>query len=575
MANEEAKVHECDVLIIGGGLAGTYAAIKAKEFTDDIIIVDKAKIGKTGCSTFAAGVMLAPQPEDDLDVWTAEIAKKGNYLGDQEWTQVMLKEQIENIDDLQSWGVEFEKDSEGKLVRVVGRGHEDTRMLMFHGPQFMKVMKGQIAKRNINLVERVMITELLTSDGQHPTSGSVVGAIGFNIRDGQFQIFKAKSVIIANGGVYGNYWGARNCTGDGIAMGYRVGAELYGMEFAMPVDGWVFGRKYKCNQGLNMWVSNGAYLVNSKGERYMEKYEPVIKERARLAELILGLAKECAEGRGPVYMDMRHFSPEIWERFRRVIPYYMRIANIIEPWNQKVQYDFGAGAINAMTSGILNNLYCETNIPGLYVAGQASGFMPHGTYAVGGICLAMCTVGGRRAGRYAASYSKLSPEVEINESQLESLKNSSYAPMYVKDGIVPDEMFARIRQVAAVPYALFRNETKLNTLLSDLKEVTKLASQVSADDSHVLARANEVQNFLQCLSLIYAAALARKETRGSHSRADYPYRDDVNWLKRVVLRSEGDDRVGIRFEPIPIYRYRFKPAKLEKVVPLVPPVNIE
>ncbi len=575
MARREVRTYDCDVLVIGGGLAGTWAAIRAKELTGNVVLVDKAKISKSGTSTFAAGVMLAPQAGDDFDAWLKEIVEQGNYINDQDWVKVILNEQLKIISELQRWGVEFEKDKEGKLVRIVGRGHINTRILMFHGSQFMQTMREQVIKRKIQLVERVMITDLLTSDGRYPTEESVVGAVGFNVRSGEFQVFRAKSVIIASGGMYGFCWGAKNIVGDGLAMGYRAGSELQNMEFALAREAWIFDRKYKTGQGLNMWQGAGMHLVNRLGERFMEKYEPILKERARLAELFLGVAKEYIEGRGPVYMDMRHFSQETWDRFRRVTPRGMQLFDILEPWKRRLQFDFGAGGFSALVYGIKNNTFCETNLPGLYAAGEAGGFPGHGTYSVGGFNLASCCVSGHRAGEYAAMYSRIAGETEINQTQSDRLEEHTYEALSVKDGFSPDEIHANIKEVTAVPYAIFRNEKKLNKILGELGKVKELLPKLSARDYHVLVRTNEVKNYLLCIELIYKAALERRESRGPHSRSDYPYRDDINWLKYVVLRSEGDDKTNVRLEPIPIYRYPVKPEKLERVPPTVPPPEID
>ena len=574
MAARETETYDCDVLVIGGGLAGTWAAIGAKDYVDDVMLVDKAKVSKTGASTFAAGAMLAPQVGDDLDVWTKEILDRGNYVGDQDWIEVILHQQPKIIDELETWGVEFERDKQGRLARTVGRAHTSTQILMFHGPQFMHVMRKQVATSRIPLVERVMITDLLTSDGQCPSKGCIVGAVGFDVRSGAFQVFRAKSVVLAAGGVWGDSQCARNLTGDGIAMGYRSGAEICGMEFAHPSEGWVFDRKYKV-QGMNLWQGAGMYLVNAQGERFMEKYSPVLKERAQKAELHLAVAKECVEGRGPVYIDMRHFKPEVWDRFRRVLPNFMRLAEVLEPWKRRIQFDFGTGAINAAPAGIKNNIFSETNLPGLYVAGQVSGFPGHGTYSVGGFNLAACCVGGRRAGAHAARYSKTRASAEITTDQLERLEESVYKPLSLKNGITPAALNIKIKEVAGIAESLFRSEKGINTILNGLARIKAVLPTLAARDYHELMRANELKNYLACLELIYRAALERTESRGPHCRVDHPYRDDIDWLKRVILRSAGDGNVAMRLEPIPVYRYSGKPEKFERVSPAVPPPEVK
>jgi succinate dehydrogenase/fumarate reductase flavoprotein subunit len=353
-------------------------------------------------------------------------------------------------------------------------------------------------------------------------------------------------------------------------MAFRAGAELHGMEFIHPQSGWFFDRKYNA-QGLNMFMGSGAQVVNRLGERFMEKYDPVLKERARINELCLAFAKEGVEGRGPVYLDMTHFSPETWERIRRVVPIGMRIFDEsgLEPWKQKVRFDIGAGAVTSQVGGVKNNIFCETNLSGLYVAGQEGGYLAHGTFAVGGVNLAMCCVGGRRAGEYAARYSQRREQVANHPGQIEALSDLAFSPLAVKDGVTPDEVDFKIAEVIhSAPHSFFRHEKRIKTVLSRLGEIKALLPQLRAPDYHELVKANEMKNYWQCIELMNMAALERQESRGPLNREDFPYRDDINWLKRIILRrgEDGKDEVvNMRLEPIPIYRYPIRPEKFERI----------
>lgn len=578
MQNEEADIYNCDVLVIGGGLAGSWAAIKAKELVDNVVLVDKAKVARSGCSTFAAGVMLAPRPDDDLEVWMKELVERGEYLNDQEWVEIVLKEQPALIEMLDKWGVPFEKDENGRVARTIGRGHEYTRILMFHGPKFMRVMRQQLLHRKVRLVERVMVTDLLTSDSKHPTKGMINGAIGFHCRSGKLQVFNAKSVVLSAGGVWGK---ARaftgNLTGDGLAMSFRSGAEMHGMEYTHTQSGWFFERRFNA-QGLNMFQSNGARFVNGLGEAFMEKYDPKLKERARVDELCLIFAKEGVEGRGPIYMDMTHFSKETWEKIRRVVPTGMRVFDEsgIDPRKQKMRFDIGAGAVSNRAGGIKHNIYCETNLPGLYTAGQEGGYPPHGNFAVGGLNLATCCVGGRRAGEYAALFSRHRGQPDVALDQVEELREAAFSPLYVKEGITANEINVKIAElIHLAPVSFFRHENRIRATLKRLEEIRGMLTRLSASDCHELVKANEMKNYLQCIELMNMSALERKESRGSLNREDYPYRDDINWLKRIVLRLQENGGIDTRLEPIPIYRYPIRPEKLEKIPARIPAPKID
>jgi succinate dehydrogenase/fumarate reductase flavoprotein subunit len=338
------------------------------------------------------------------------------------------------------------------------------------------------------------------------------------------------------------------------------------MEFAYGCGSWMFDRKYFA-QGMNMFQGYGALLVNKLGERYMERYNPSLKERAGMAELVLAQSKESYEGRGPLYIDMTHLSQETWNRFRRVLPQPMRIFDEsgIEPWKQKVVFEMPSTGFFALSSGILNNIFGETTLPGLYVAGQAGGFMAHGAYSVGDVNLALCCVGGRRAGEYASRYALLNKETGIDQNQIGALKKQVYAPLSIKDGVTPDEIDAKIQDLThPALYAHFKSKKRINEVLAGINKIKKLLPKLGVPDYHELVKAHEMKNYLLCCELIYRAALERKESRGGLVREDYPYRDDINWLKRVILSCNEEDRVHVKLQPIPIYRYKVKPDKLER-----------
>jgi succinate dehydrogenase / fumarate reductase flavoprotein subunit len=581
MNNVEVDHHRCDVLVIGGGLAGTWAAIRARDFVDDVIVVEKAKVARSGQSTFAAGVMLAPRHDDDLDAWQREIVESGEYLNDQDWVSAMLHEQPDRIEELAAWGVPFERDADGAITRVVGRGHKTTRLLMFHGPEFMRVMREQALARDVRLVERVQIIDLLTDDGCLPTRGRVCGAIGINTRTGRLQVFQARAVVIATGGVQGKgRFFAGNLTGDGIGMAYRAGAELHGMEFAIAVGGWMFERKYFI-QGMNMFQNKGALMINRHGQRYMEKYDPELIERANYQKLVLGISKEGYEGNGPLYMDMTHLQPADWEQFRRVLPQAMRIFDEsgVEPWKQKVVFELPSSGFNSLVSGILNNTECETNVPGLFVSGQDGGFLGHGTYSVGGVNLALACVSGRRGGEFSGRYAACLPDAAPDAGQLRDLETNIYAPMKVKDGVAADSIDHRVQDLThAAPYAHFKDETRIRHVLAGLDEIALSLPNLAAPDAHELVKVHEMRNFLLGCRLVYRAALERRESRGRHVRTDYPYRDDVNWLTRVVLRRDGDaaeSEPEVSLRALPIYRWPVRPEPLGRQPSLIPMPQIK
>lgn len=224
------------------------------------------------------------------------------YLNDQEWVRNLLLEQPLRIEQLAAGGgAPFERDSDGKLRRTPGRGHKKTRLIMCNGHRLMDVMKQKVLDSGVELIPRVMMVDLLTSDGRYPTKGKVIGAVGFHARDGDFVVCRAKAVV-GTTGVMGSKLRIlyiNNLTGDGPAMGYRAGTELPGMEFCTVSKITRYEGKYY-GGGASLHQGFGAKFINSLGEEFIGKYDPDLKSRSRISYLTQSFAKEHFEGRGPV-----------------------------------------------------------------------------------------------------------------------------------------------------------------------------------------------------------------------------------------------------------------------------------
>lgn len=562
------EIKGVDVLVVGGGLAGCWAAIRAKDLAKKVILVDKSAVARSGASTFAAGVMLGPMPGDNLKTWMKEIVERGEYMADQRWVEILLEDQCQRLKDLDEWGVPFERDAEGRPARILGRAHENTRIVMFHGKSLMEWMKKQVQAKGVEIHERVMVIDFLTSDGKSPTQGSVAGAVGLDTRTGEYVIFESGAVVISAGAISSKTGGGftDNLTGDGVVMAFRAGAELMDMEFCFGGNITCWERKYGA-AGINMIQGHGAWFLNNKGERFMERYDPILKERSRLSTICQAFVKEALEGRGPIFIDMTQFSQETIEKFKRVIPLTMRIFDEagIDPRKKKVECTprIGVGSQSG-DGGIAINTDCETNIPGLYAAGVSARNLPQGTYAVGGVNLAFCNVSGYRAGENAAKYAAGIKEKGINPKQVEVLQETINFPLRQQKGLEPDELFAKIHEVVLPTHvSLFKSEEKIKQVLQRIEKIKKEdLPNVKASDPHELIKANEVRNFITCAELIYTAALQRKESRSWHYREEYPYRDDAHWLKRFIMKRKAD---GLEIYSVPIDASPFRPEKMEKI----------
>jgi succinate dehydrogenase/fumarate reductase flavoprotein subunit len=314
---EDVKTMEdIDVLVIGGGIAATYAAIKAKGKAKKVVQVDKGHTGKSGCSVTGAGILHVLLPQEDESTLAdrlRRLSRAQGYLVQQDMIQDHLEQSWGIVQDMEEWGVEFERAAKGGIEPHPGRGAHP--VILFHGPQLMHTLMKTGLKLGVQQINRVMITDLLTNGGK------VVGAVGFDIRTGEFVVFKSKATVLATGSTWyrGLLPGHRDTTGDGYAVAYRAGATLRGGEnndmisHAMPA-------RFDIGPGLTMYQALGGRWYNAKGERIMERYNPALKEQAGLRNIMYAFVLEVRRGNGPITIDMTHFTEEQVQRMRRVIP---------------------------------------------------------------------------------------------------------------------------------------------------------------------------------------------------------------------------------------------------------------
>ncbi|MBM2832204.1 MAG: fumarate reductase/succinate dehydrogenase flavoprotein, partial [Dehalococcoidia bacterium] len=287
---DDVVMRGIDVLVIGGGLSGTFAAIKAREAgAATVVQVDKASVGRSGCSAFGAGVIRTFFPhEDDRDKAVYESVLRSHFLCDQERLDQHLDDVYSRIKEMDGFGVEFEKTPDGKFDRILARGIY--RRVMFRGGyRMMETMRRAAIEKGVKVVDRVMITDLLTD------AGRAGGAIGFDTGSGQVREFHARSVVLATGRGFmkGRRPGHRNVTGDGLAAAYRAGVTLAGMDSSVPNTG---PAHYDIGPGNNMYLGAGGILVNSDGRRFVEIFDPALKERSELGILNVACAMEARLG---------------------------------------------------------------------------------------------------------------------------------------------------------------------------------------------------------------------------------------------------------------------------------------
>jgi len=539
------KLIETDVVIIGGGLAGCLAAIQARQLNVDVTLVDKNFVSRTGDSHITGGMIEIFNPEwgHDFDEWMNYTFEAGEYLIDRDWVEINRRDSYARFRDLVSWGVEFAKDAEGKIMELSYGTGVPIRTLLLHSRTLMPALRGKALEKGVKILDRIFITDLLKQDGR------ICGAVGFHSREGNFYTFKAKAVVNAAGRCHYKTPTAACAygTGDSYAMGYRAGAELTSMEFC--------GRRAPTAAICDAMVPPASALlrlrggvVNAKGEQFYERYSPKYKASVP-SHWLMCWAFEVHAGRGPIYYNYDVLTPEdkkLWkEKYLGKIQGYciphqfeqsgIEMTGKVEA---KATQLGGAGGLRLINTG------CETSLPGLYAAGDSGA---NNRYCAGlpttGTALQNAAVAGHRAGQAAAEYALETKKPVIDEKEVARLKEITFMPLRRVGGFSPDCVLERL-QYTIIPYDILfiRHGKRLQAALTMVEFFRDhFVPKLWAKDIHDLVKANEIRNMILTAEMMLRSSLFRTESRGEFYREDYPRRDDKNWLAWTVLKEENGE----------------------------------
>ena len=559
----DADMMSTDVLIIGGGFAGCWAALRAADLGASVTLVDKAYVSRSGASTMSGGITTCPLDSDDLDVWAEEFITRGSYMCDQRWTYQLLEGQRARVKDYERWGVPISRAEDGSIRRFASRGMINVRGMQYQPKAAMRELRRQITARGVRIIDRVCITELLTADGQWPSREGVIGAVGFNVYSGQFTVIRAKRTIVATGmiAMKGTHR-VDNDTGDGVAMAFRAGARLVDMEFTF---GGTFNVLLKTFDfpSYNVAVAHGARLINAHGERFMERHDPVRLERGELSNVVAAFAKEIVEGRGPVFVDLRYVDDSYWTDLAKMhrggsilMSDHVPDARVnplpIEPtW----------GMWASGRSGVKIDLGARSSLPGLLAAGSCAKNDATGTHASAGSPTAFAKVSGWHAGDTAALEARESQHVPPSQAALAQLRQKMFAPLERADsGFSSDRLHDDLAWLErSVVNSMILNEDRLNEFIRSSNAVAEAAQVSPAKDLHDLVKLHEAANVALTSGLVYRAALDRQESREQFYREDFPESDPA-WfcLHGITLTASGMrfdkeefPKEGVRFQPPP------------------------
>lgn len=547
------KRYSSDVLVIGGGLAGCWASIRGRQLGASVTLVEKGKVGFSGCSTFAAGDILWWTPNDDLNTWLNNYARWGGYLLDPEWFVRLCYDIYERVLEMSKWGAPFERDSKGNLVRKPGRGHNAA--VVFPGFELMKFLRKKLEEYGVQILDRVMITDLIVEDGE------IHGAVGFHIRNGEFYLVDAKAIVIATGGCSwkGNYFGQDMVCGEGYALAYKNGARLMNMEYSNCYNSTY---RYFDIYGLSRFQRLGGKFINALGESFMSKYDPELKDGAFLHTVAFAMTKEVIEGRGPIYFDLTEMKEEDQRLSRKLLPMLFEMFDKagVDPFKERLEWIPGfQGSIGTGSGIMLLDEFCSTNLRGLYASGDAAceGLVIGGINGPGAINLSWAIVTGYRSGEGATRLAKLKEYKKPSEALISDLQRRTFK-FLINDGkMTAQDVYYQLQDaVIGWDKSIIRHKDRLTESINRIKIIEeRLIPQMRATDFHELMRCHEVEATLITTEMVLKSALLRTESRAAHYREDYPEMDNANWLKWIVVEK---DEKGMKFSTVDIPKKNYE-----------------
>ena len=536
------KTIKTDVLIIGSGGAGSRAAIEVDNEGLKATIVSKGLSFRSGCTGMAEGgynaVFKTVDKDDSIDAHINDTLKGGSYLNDEKLVEILVNESPKRLIDLENYGALFDRQDSGEIDQRPFGGQSYRRTCYEGdrtGAELLNALKEEIIKRNIECIEEVMITSLIT-DGIE-----VIGATGLDLKDSSLIYFKSKATILASGGAGQLYPVTSNTlqkNGDGFAIAFKAGANLVDMEqVQFHPTGMVSPKSKKGVLVTEAVRAEGGKLINSKGERFMSKYAPEKMELATRDVVARSIYQEIIEGRGTenggVYLDISHLDDDyIDEKLETMVLQFESVGVDIKHKPIEV-----APTAHHFMGGLKIDTDASTSLKNLFGAGEVCGGV-HGANRLGGNALADTQVFGKIAGESASQAAKQN-ELKTNENQVK--EESKRIEGLIKEGsIKPQEFKENIKNLMWENVAIVREEKTLNKALKELQEMQNELDKLDVSDkkqyNNELVTALEVINMVEICILVVKSAILRRESRGAHFRSDYPETLD-EWKKSIIFNK--------------------------------------
>jgi succinate dehydrogenase / fumarate reductase, flavoprotein subunit len=558
--SDKFESHEHDVLVIGAGGAGLRAAIEALAHGVTVGVVTKSLLGKAHTVMAEGGIAAAMANVDTKDDWRThfrDTMRGGKMLNNWRMAQLHAQESPDRVRELEQWGALFDRTQDGNILQRAFGGH--TYKLLCHvgdrtGLEMIRTLQDRGVHMGFDVYMECTIVRLLT-DGER-----CVGAMGYWREQGRFVIFKAKSVVIATGGI-GKAWpitsNSWEYTGDGMALAYEAGAELMDLEFVQfHPTGMVWPPGVQGILVTEAVRGEGGILRNKKGERFMEKYDPKRMELSTRDVVARSIYTEVKEGRGTehggAYLDISHKPaeyvkkklPSMYHQFKELAD--VDITKVAMEVGPTLHYVMGGIRVDAETA--------QSTLPGLFAAGEAAAGL-HGANRLGGNSLSDLLVFGRRAGLAAAKQAKEVPAPKIDPAQIDAAEKYALAPFQRHNAENPYAIHRDLQTTMQNLVGIFRTREDVQKALVELGKFNERWTHTSVEGSRMFNPgwhlALDLRSMLTISEAVARSALVREESRGAHSRIDFPNLSAEWGTKNNIVRRDASGSMTLRQEPKP------------------------
>jgi len=592
------KTHQFEIIVVGAGGAGLMAGLYASRTANTAVI---SKLYPTRSHTGAAqggvGAALGSSEEDHPEWHTYDTVKGSDYLGDQDAIEFMCEEAVDAVYELEHMGLPFDRTPDGKISQRPFGGHTNNitgkpvrracHAADRTGHMILQTLYQQCIKNDVTFFDEFEVIDLLLNNGK------ATGIVAIEIATGEIHVFHAKAIIMATGG-HGRIWeitsNAYAYTGDGVAIALRRGVPAEDMEFFQFHPTGIYKLGILITEGVR---GEGGVLINGKGERFMERYAPTVKDLASRDIISRAIYLEVRDGNGIngknyMYLDVRpetvnHYAAidgrkrpdgkpyvvtgeEILSKLPDIVDFcrvYLGVDPITQPMPIQPTAHYAMGGIPTNKFGEVKANEKGKIIPGLYAAGECACVSVHGANRLGTNSLLDIIVFGKHAGLKAAEYVKGVDFQPLPDDPTAFTRQQLDAFKYGDGTENAFDISNEMKKVMFDDMGIFRTQKGMQAALDKVRELKERMKHVKIQDTGKIFNMDlfntwEISNLLDLAEVTTVSALARTESRGGHSREDYPDRDDKKWLKHTFASMDEKGKITLKYQPVTITRFQPK-----------------